>query len=383
MHSRLKVPLKIEEHSYCPISKRSDLANLLRVTKVLIIDEMSIGHRYVFECIDRTLRDIRDTPNELFGGMIVIMAGDWTQILPVIRHGSKADVISSTLKHSYIYRASEKISFSVNHRAENDPEYAEFLKSVIVGQNLDEDSRITLPPFILFSNIDHDNDLHSLCRWVFDNIQHNTDPEWLASRSIICLINDLVKEINLHVMKQLPGPMHYLLSADRVDENQHLYPTEFSNSITASGLPPHILELKIGSPIMLIRNLDTVNGHCNGTKYIIKDIKPHVISASIANGPRQNQHIFIPRIPLIPSESYFPFHMTRLQFPIKPSFGITSNRSQGQTLSKVGVYLAEKEFFTHGQLNVCLSRVQTRSNIKVLRPKESTKTVNIVYKEIL
>uniref|UniRef100_A0A8I6XBJ5 ATP-dependent DNA helicase n=1 Tax=Hordeum vulgare subsp. vulgare TaxID=112509 RepID=A0A8I6XBJ5_HORVV len=61
----------------------------------------------------------------------------------------------------------------------------------------------------------------------------------------------------------------------------------------------------------------------------------------------------------------FPFSFKRKQFPVRLSFAMTINKSQGQTIPNVGVYLPEP-VFSHGQLYVALSRATTIANIKVL-----------------
>ena len=60
-----------------------------------------MGHKYIFEAIDRTLQGIRGN-NSLFGGMTVLMAGDWRQILPVVHHGSRTQIVNATLKSLYL-----------------------------------------------------------------------------------------------------------------------------------------------------------------------------------------------------------------------------------------------------------------------------------------
>uniref|UniRef100_A0A8I6XYF2 ATP-dependent DNA helicase n=1 Tax=Hordeum vulgare subsp. vulgare TaxID=112509 RepID=A0A8I6XYF2_HORVV len=61
----------------------------------------------------------------------------------------------------------------------------------------------------------------------------------------------------------------------------------------------------------------------------------------------------------------FPFCFKRKQFPVRLSFAMTINKSQGQTIPNVGVYLPEP-VFSHGQLCVALSRATATTNIKVL-----------------
>jgi ATP-dependent exoDNAse (exonuclease V) alpha subunit len=99
----------------------------------------------------------------------------------------------------------------------------------------------------------------------------------------------------------------------------------------------------------------------------------------------------------------FPFRFKRKQFPVRLSFAMTINKSQGQTIPNVGVYLPEP-VFSHGQLYVALSRATATSNIKVLTGKgdedsekkedkkekknkgknsRETYTKNIVYTEVL
>jgi ATP-dependent exoDNAse (exonuclease V) alpha subunit len=76
--------------------------------------------------------------------------------------------------------------------------------------------------------------------------------------------------------------------------------------------------------------------------------------------------------------------MQRMQFPVRPAFAMTINKSQGQTFEFVGVDLTS-EVFAHGQLYVAFSRTRRFSSLKVLlhRDKDQPTTKNIVYKEIL
>ena len=168
-----------------------------------------------------------------------------------------------------------------------------------------------------------------------------------------------------------------------------MYSQEFLNSLCPAGFPPHKLKLKEKCSIMLMRNLDPKNGHVNGARYIVHKISKHLIVAAMASGPNMGKVLYLPRIRFVTQSSHnLSFEMCRKQFPVKLSFAITSNKAQGQTLQRVGIYISNY-FFSHGKLYVALSRVGSRENIKVhlenrkFPNKKGSFTSNVVYPEIL
>ena len=87
------------------------------------------------------------------------------------------------------------------------------------------------------------------------------------------------------------------------------------------------------------------------------------------------------RIPLISSKMQMPIEFKRLQFPLRLSFAISINKSQGQTIKIVGLHLQE-HCFSHGQFYVGCSRVGCESNLYML-PQLPNFTRNVVYQKVL
>jgi len=194
-----------------------------------------------------------------------------------------------------------------------------------------------------------------------------------------------------HLQPLCAGEEHVYLSSDSVmDEDEHstLYPPEWLHTLQPSGLPAHALRLKVGVPIMLLRNLNAALGLANGTRLVVDHLMPHIIQATIATGRQQGTQVLIPRITIQPSDSTLPFTLSRRQFPVRPAFAMTINKAQGQTFERVGIFLPHP-CFSHGQLYVAMSRVGEAAGVTIMALPESVAervldtTTNVVYSEVL
>ena len=80
--------------------------------------------------------------------------------------------------------------------------------------------------------------------------------QWLCERAILAPRNDCVAHINNQLLDDFPGDVVVYKSIDTVpDQNAVAGPTKFLNSLELSGMPPHVLKLKVGVPVMVLQNI--------------------------------------------------------------------------------------------------------------------------------
>ena len=208
---------------------------------------------------------------------------------------------------------------------------------------------------------------------------------FFLEHTILSPKNDTVDLLNQLILDSFPGEESVLMGVDKVDKDtSHVYPTEFLNSLNASGLPLACLTVKPGCPLMLLCNIDPSNGLCNGTRMVLLEVRQMVLRCHILGGDHASKVVFIPRMTLEPSSEALPIDLTRRQFPVRLAFVMTINKAQGQSIKNVGIDL-RVPVFSHSQLYVALSCCTTPDRIRVLFPEDSdsTSTKNVVYKEIL
>ncbi|KAG5552623.1 hypothetical protein RHGRI_010644 [Rhododendron griersonianum] len=340
-HSTFSIPLDVLENSFCSFSKQSLQAELFRNTKLIIWYEVPMQHRYCVEAVNRTLQDICDNTKP-FGGITVILGGDFRQILPVIPKGVREQIVGASLRRSVLWDDIQILTLMVNMHLNNtnlaNSSFAEFLKEI--GTNPQE--TVELP-----STIRKCRNLTELLFTVYPqlDVAGTVTSTFLTECTILSARNDDVSAINIAALNAFPGDVTSYFAADKMsNDDEHdrtitnRYPPEFLNSLNPSGLPPFKLVLKIGCPTMLLRNIAPKTGLCNGMQLMVVRCGARVIEAQILTGDNGNL-VFISRISLTPSSSEFPFEMTRRQFPIRLAYAMIINKSQGQSVKFVGVDL--------------------------------------------
>ena len=379
-HSAFGLPVDLQSHSTSKIKPKSKDAANLRSVDVIIFDEAPMAPNHMYNAIDRLLRELMGN-NLPFGGKIVILSGDFRQMLPVVENGSRLDVINSCLKRNPLWSQIRQFQLVNNMRAKEDQEFSKWLLELGQASFNDKDDNIIIPKQFLIEG--------SLEDFVFPESIRPGDMEKYFANIILCPTNAECHMINDRILDRIEGEDFIYSSIDTIDSSERQpgdltnYPTEFLNSLNNNGLPLHKLRLKVGAIVILIRNLDKNNGLCNGSRFIVTELGRNIIMVKSEFGKEYP----IPRIDLLSRSTSYPFRMRRRQFPLRLAFSSTINKSQGQTFDRVGLFL-NTDIFTHGQLYVAFSRVRSAKDIKVSGQKNAGGdnnlcSRNIVFREIL
>lgn len=217
-------------------------------------------HRYVLQAIDRLMRYVvtDDVSRNLpFGGKVVLLDGDWKQLLPVVtgRDSGMLGQITASVKKSDLYPLFERLHLTQNMRVTSEEtEFREWLEKVGKGENyIEGTNRIQVPQNMQVSS------LRELLKFVFEDERAFSRQTDLCDRLVLAPLNRQVDRINDHVLALLPGESKLYLSADTPlrdythDVHAAFHDVQYLNDTTPSGFPPHRLLLKINAVVVLLR----------------------------------------------------------------------------------------------------------------------------------
>ncbi|XP_074356196.1 uncharacterized protein LOC141695887 [Apium graveolens] len=363
-HSRFKILIVIDDYFSCAIYYDSDIAEHIKHTSLIIYDEASMQYRYTFECLNRSLRDIMRAVdhrryNMPFGGIAVVLGGDFRKILPMITLGSRGDIVSACITNSPLWKHSKILLLHRNMRLNQGQteEEIEKLKRFVDWVLKVGNGQIPPPKDVFF---DYEEDDIMIPPTYPDFLEKYRFSDYLSERAILTPTNQIVSHLNSLIVDTIPCIEITYYSVDRAEdfggtafELSFAFPPEYLNSISIPRLPPHELKLKEGVAVMLMRNLNQTLGLCNGTRMMVTRCLTQCMECEVIFSAFVGTKHFIPRMELQPTDTKLPFKLIRKQMPLQICYSMTINKSQGQSLQIVGLFLPNP-VFTHGQFYVAV-----------------------------
>ncbi|XP_022872009.1 ATP-dependent DNA helicase PIF4-like [Olea europaea var. sylvestris] len=126
-HSRFKIPLETVGEVSCSVSKQSTLGTLLKMFKLIIWNEAPMVNHHAIEAVEKMLRDVADCDLP-FGGKVIILGGDFRQVLPIVPRGKKEDIMKASLVFSDLWPLYLQLPLVENMREKLDPVFCDYLE---------------------------------------------------------------------------------------------------------------------------------------------------------------------------------------------------------------------------------------------------------------
>jgi len=330
------------------IKRKSHVKKRWTSARTLIIDEVSMLTPELFERLDTIGRALRKQPNLPFGGLQLILVGDFCQLPPIPKDLSGADVELRFLFESELWSSSVSTIIVLSKIwRQLDPVYQRVLTEVRMGSVSQESIDI------LKSRMNTD--------WRSEAIK----PTVLFSRNADV---DKVNDVN---MKALEGAVKVynaqtIIDAGKWTDTTVAMPDNSSdsfkfavNKLDQDAPYSAALELRLGAQVMLLTNTDLEAGLVNGSRGIIVDFDP------VRKFPLVKFRRGEPR--LIEPYTWYSHempHIGRQQIPLRIAYAITIHKSQGASIDSAIVDIG-KSTFEYGQAYVALSRVRSLEGLHV------------------
>lgn len=330
------------------ILKKSYIKKRWTGTRKLIIDEVSMLTPELFERLDKIGRAVRKQSTKPFGGLQLILVGDFCQLPPIPKDLSGAEVDLRFLFESSIWSSTIQNIILLNKIwRQMDPIYQNVLSEVRMGVISAESEKI------LRSRMN--------TNWKEETIK----PTVLFSR------NAEVDKVNIVNMEALSGEKasyeaKTVIDKSRWTDTERAMP-DMSSDLVQFAIEkldqdatymPH-LNLRIGAQVMLITNMDLEAGLVNGSRGVIVDFEP-IRRFPIVKFKRGEPRAIEP----FTWFSHDMPHVGRLQIPLRIAYAITIHKSQGASIDSAIVDIG-KSTFEYGQAYVALSRVRSLDGLHI------------------
>jgi ATP-dependent exoDNAse (exonuclease V) alpha subunit len=302
--------------------RRGDLREKIRSTEILIIDEISMIDSARFNLIDRICKAVKD-PFQPFGGIQIVVSGDFFQLPPVDPENLSEPVFDSYSWHD----AGMRVCYLKQQFRQDDSEFVKILNKI--RRNKAGQAELDLLKTRLYQPVDKFDKPTKL-------YTHNCDV-------------DIVNNLELSAIEA--EEFRYDMTGKG--------PEDLVNSLKKGCLAPEILKLKIDAMVMFIRN-NFDSGYVNGTLGRVIDFDEK--GFPLIKLPNDKVVVATPTIWVIENNDEIIAHINQL--PLRLAWAITVHKSQGMSLDAAEIDLSKS--FERGMGYVALSRVRTLSGIRLL-----------------
>jgi len=345
---------------------------------------------------------VRSNDRSVFGGALVVLLGDMRQTLPVVPRAGPAGSIAACIMSWSRWEDVVLLQLATNERVQQrllrgDSSAGQAARWCAALDNIacardSADAYVGSATRHYFEEgvriVTNEDELIDHC---YANLATMSDED-LGTTAVLAFHNDTVNELCHKVLRRLPGEEIVLYSADTLDPTaaDQLIGVEVLNRVEHPSMPPHQLVVKTGAVLMLMRNLSDRLGMVNGTRLRVETatLLRKLTVRVITPGPHFGEKHFVPRIRFKPDAPDVSVCFTRLQFPVRLAYSMTTNKAQGQTLLRAAIHM-KFHAFAHGQLFVACSRVGLALDLAVFCPGQGADdngrvyTTNVVYPEVL
>ncbi|XP_024013066.1 ATP-dependent DNA helicase RRM3-like [Eutrema salsugineum] len=204
--SKFAIPIVVNKFTFCSIKKKSNLADLIRIANLIIWDEALMISKDCFETLDRTMCDILKV-DKPFGDKVIVLGGDFRQILPVIQNAGKTEILMATLNLSPLWykcrvlRLTQNMQLIAGDSSHAMLERAAFTKWILdIGDGTINDDGsgeavIDIPDDLLIK--DCKDPIKTIVKEIYGSyFSKETDPKFFQDRAILSPRNDDVETIN-------------------------------------------------------------------------------------------------------------------------------------------------------------------------------------------
>ncbi len=320
----------------------------IRATDILVIDEISMMHAWLFDMVDQACRAVRRNP-EPFGGLQVVMSGDLFQLPPVAH--AKRD-------RELVVPPPEMVAMRERYeRAGRNPEG--FVTESLVWPELN--------PVVCYLTEQHRQDSGQLLD-VLTDIRRGTvsdaDCAALDARIGVEPAEDDVA-VNLFPNNRQTDELNDRKLA-QIDSREHVYeaqasgPVHLIKRLKNTMLAPELLTLKVGAAVMALRN-DTNQQYVNGSLGTVVDFVANRDGDEYPMVRFDNGHTVIMQPAAWEMMDGETVLASVKQVPLRCAWAITIHKSQGMTLDRARMDL--RRTFAPGMGYVALSRVESMEGL--------------------